>query len=48
MFISMPKNFLNAHFLNPAYLVALVEISHCEETDPKIVDTFCLILKFSE
>ena len=44
-FVSMPKNFLNAHFLNPAYLVPLVEISPCEETDPKIVDKFCLFLK---
>jgi len=44
-FTSMPKNFLNAHFLNPAYLVPLVEISPSEETDPKIVDKFCLFLK---
>ena len=44
-FTSIPKNFLNAHFLNPAYLVPLVEISPCEETDPKIVDKFCLFLK---
>ena len=44
-FTSIPKNFLNAHFLNPAYLVPLVEISPCEHTDPKIVDKFCLFLK---
>ena len=44
-FVTTPKNFLNAHFLNPAYLVPLVEISPCEETDPKIVDKFCLFLK---
>ena len=28
-----PENFLNAHFLNPAYLIPLVEVSPSDQTD---------------
>ena len=29
-----PERFLNAHWLNPAYLVPLVELSPGDQTDP--------------
>ncbi|TPW26330.1 3-hydroxybutyryl-CoA dehydrogenase [Pararhizobium mangrovi] len=32
-----PDRFLNAHWLNPAYLVPLVEVSPCEETDEAVL-----------
>jgi len=35
-FVSGPERFLNAHWLNPAYLVPLVELSPGERTDPAI------------
>ena len=44
-FSSYPKNFLNAHFLNPAYLIPLVEVSPSNITDKKIVDKFLKLLK---
>jgi 3-hydroxybutyryl-CoA dehydrogenase len=31
-----PHNFLNAHWLNPAFLIPLVEVSPCDETDPEV------------
>lgn len=31
-----PERFLNAHWLNPAILVPLVEVSPCDETDPQV------------
>src|SRR5258708_15825913 len=31
-----PERFLNAHWLNPAYLIPLVEISRSAETDPTV------------
>jgi len=33
-FVSHPGRFLNAHWLNPAFLVPLVEVSPGDETDP--------------
>jgi 3-hydroxybutyryl-CoA dehydrogenase len=35
--IENPKRFLNAHWLNPAYLIPLVEISPGAATDPTVV-----------
>lgn len=34
-FVRHPGRFLNAHWLNPAYLVPLVELSPGDETDPE-------------
>ena len=36
--VSGPERFLNAHWLNPAYLVPLVELSPGKLTDPDITD----------
>ncbi len=44
-FSSHPKNFLNAHFLNPAYLIPLVEVSPSDTTDQKNIDAFIGLLK---
>jgi len=38
-FVSAPERFLNAHWLNPAYLIPLVEVSPGTQTRPDIVDT---------
>jgi 3-hydroxybutyryl-CoA dehydrogenase len=35
--VEYPRRFLNAHWLNPAYLIPLVEISPGKATDPTIV-----------
>ena len=35
--LAHPRRFLNAHWLNPAYLVPLVELSPCAATDAAIV-----------
>jgi 3-hydroxybutyryl-CoA dehydrogenase len=35
--VDNPKRFLNAHWLNPAYLIPLVEISPGAATDPNVV-----------
>lgn len=35
-FVTQPKRFLNAHWLNPAYLVPLVEVSPHEGTDASV------------
>lgn len=37
-FTVRPADFLNAHFLNPAFLVPLVELSPTEATAPAVVD----------
>jgi 3-hydroxybutyryl-CoA dehydrogenase len=37
-FVSVPERFLNAHWLNPAYLVPLVELSPGEKTDPTVTE----------
>src|SRR5262245_32646089 len=36
--IEHPERFLNVHWLNPAYLIPLVEISPGAKTDPAVVD----------
>ncbi|MHA6345336.1 3-hydroxybutyryl-CoA dehydrogenase [Roseivivax sp. CAU 1761] len=33
-----PERFLNAHWLNPALLVPLVELSPCDETAPEVLE----------
>ena len=35
-FVSPPSRFLNAHWLNPAFLVPLVELSPGADTDPEV------------
>lgn len=35
-FVTNPQRFLNAHWLNPAYLVPLVELSPADVTDPNV------------
>ena len=40
-----PQRCLNAHWLNPAYLIPLVEVSPHEGTDPKIVERFVAFLE---
>ena len=44
-YISQPERFLNAHFLNPAFLIPLVEISPGSQTDEKIVEEVFTLLK---
>jgi 3-hydroxybutyryl-CoA dehydrogenase len=44
-FSSYPKNFLNAHFLNPAYLIPLVEVSPSNITDTDTIYKFLELLK---
>jgi len=36
--VSQPKRFMNAHWLNPAYIIPLVEVSPHDGTDPDAVD----------
>src|SRR5690606_25778595 len=33
-----PRRFMNAHWLNPAYIIPLVEVSPHEGSDPEAVD----------
>lgn len=44
-FSAHPENFLNAHFLNPAYLIPLVEVSPSDRTDPAKLKEFMALLK---
>ncbi len=44
-FVEGPQRFLNAHWLNPAYLIPLVEVSPGERTDAAITDGFCALLE---
>ena len=44
-FISTPSRFLNAHWLNPAFLVPLVEVSPGRNTDPAIVKRLNALLE---
>lgn len=37
-FVRHPERFLNAHWLNPAFLVPLVELSPGDQTDPAVTD----------
>ncbi|WP_425402964.1 3-hydroxybutyryl-CoA dehydrogenase [Hwanghaeella sp.] len=43
--VSPPERFLNAHWLNPAYLVPLVELSPGAATDPAVVDRLKALLE---
>ncbi len=40
-----PQRFMNAHWLNPAHLVPLVEVSPAGATDPAQVELLCTILR---
>ncbi|SVD50922.1 uncharacterized protein METZ01_LOCUS403776, partial [marine metagenome] len=44
-FVAGPERFLNAHWLNPAYLIPLVEISPGSVTDDNIVKSVITILE---
>jgi len=44
-FVSGPERFLNAHWLNPAYLIPLVEVSPGAETTATVVDEVMALLK---
>jgi 3-hydroxybutyryl-CoA dehydrogenase len=43
--IEHPRRFLNAHWLNPAYLIPLVEISPGKATDPAVIDEVKALLE---
>ncbi len=43
--IERPERFLNVHWLNPAYLIPLVEISPGKTTDPEIVSRVKALLE---
>ncbi len=43
--VSEPKRFVNAHWLNPAYLMPLVEVSRSEATCPQVVERLLQLLK---
>lgn len=44
-FVSPPQRFLNAHWLNPAFLVPLVEVSPGDATDPKVTTRLNALLE---
>jgi len=44
-FVTHPERFLNAHWLNPAYLVPLVELSPHPGTAPAILDRMRVLLE---
>jgi 3-hydroxybutyryl-CoA dehydrogenase len=43
-FVVHPERFLNAHWLNPAYLIPLVEVSPHPGTDPAATQRLCELL----
>jgi 3-hydroxybutyryl-CoA dehydrogenase len=43
--ISRPERFLNAHWLNPAFLIPLVEVSPGSRTDPVVLDQMMALLR---
>lgn len=43
-FVTRPERFLNAHFLNPAYLIPLVEVSPGARTDADVRDAMLDLL----
>src|ERR1043165_117623 len=43
--VEHPERFLNAHWLNPAFLVPLVEISPGTRTDPKVTERVTALLE---
>jgi 3-hydroxybutyryl-CoA dehydrogenase len=40
-----PRRFMNAHWLNPAHLVPLVEVSPAQASAPELVDKLCAMLR---
>ena len=44
-FVAPPGRFLNAHWLNPAYLVPLVELSPGRQTDPAVTQKLKMLLE---
>lgn len=44
-FVTLPERFLNAHWLNPAFLVPLVEVSPGDATDPAVTRALCELLE---
>lgn len=44
-FVANPQRFLNAHWLNPAYIIPLVELSPGAATDPEITKTLVDLLE---
>src|SRR6478735_6324776 len=40
-----PRRFLNVHWLNPAYLIPLVEVSPGKATDPAVIDEVKALLE---
>jgi len=43
--LNEPRRFLNAHWLNPAYLVPLVELSPSTKTDPAVTEQLKVMLE---
>jgi 3-hydroxybutyryl-CoA dehydrogenase len=43
--VTGPERFLNAHWLNPAFLVPLVEVSPGDRTDPAVTDRLVKLLE---
>ncbi|MDE5443740.1 3-hydroxybutyryl-CoA dehydrogenase [Bradyrhizobium sp. CSA207] len=43
--VESPRRFLNVHWLNPAYLIPLVEVSPGKATDPAIIDEVKVLLE---
>ncbi|EJM88701.1 3-hydroxyacyl-CoA dehydrogenase [Pseudomonas sp. GM74] len=43
--VSTPARFVNAHWLNPAYLMPLVEVSRSEASCPQVVERLLQLLK---
>jgi 3-hydroxybutyryl-CoA dehydrogenase len=43
--VARPERFLNAHWLNPAYLVPLVELSPGKDTDPALTERLKALLE---
>ena len=44
-FVTRPERFLNGHWLNPAYLIPLVEVSPADQTSQQTVDHFIEVLQ---
>ncbi|MDQ3203286.1 MAG: 3-hydroxybutyryl-CoA dehydrogenase [Pseudomonadota bacterium] len=43
--VTHPQRFVNAHWLNPAFLMPLVEVSRSETTSPQVVQRLMALLK---
>ena len=43
--VAHPQRFVNAHWLNPAFLMPLVEVSRSEATSPQVVQRLMALLK---